>query len=154
MNPEMTERRYPFPYVKPDRSGRVAAQTLEYFVHDPTSHAVTELLRDPILGNMLAKDSGDKALRVRLLRYTRQGLLSRKWESGEYRYKITRPGENRLIYLWERAGLLDPEKADSQAAKEEMKLRLKTRLSILRSQEEELQEKVGFRLSGRAPSAA
>jgi hypothetical protein len=145
MNPEKTERRYPFPYVKSDRSGRVAAQTLEYFVQHPTSHAVTELLRDPILGNMLAKDRGDKALRVRLLRYTRQGLLSREWESGEYRYKITRPGENRLIHLWGRAGLLDPEKADSQAAKEEMKLRLETQLSILKSQEEELREKVGLR---------
>lgn len=144
-DPEKTERRYPFPWVKPDKSGRVAAQTLEYFVHHPTSHTATELLTNPVLGNMLARDRGDRALRIRLLRYARQGLLSRWWVSGEYRYKITRSGENRLIYFWERAGLLDPEKADSEAAREQMKLRLKTQDSILESQLEELLEKVGLR---------
>lgn len=139
---EKTERRYPFPYVKPDRSGRVAARTLEYFVSHPASHTATELLRDPVLGNMLAKDGGDKALRVRLLRYTRQGLFSREWESGEYQYRITRSGEKRLIYLWERIGLLDPAKADSEAARAEMDLRLQTVESILKSQEEESQDKL------------
>ena len=151
VNPERTERRYPFPWVKPDRSGMVATQTLEYFVHHPTSHTASELLRDPVLGNMLAADGGDKAIRMRLLHYTRQGLLAREWESGEYRYRITRSGENRLIFLWDQAGLLDPEKADSEAAKEQMKLRLKTQDSILESQVAELLETVGLSISERAP---
>ncbi len=139
MKPQKTERRYSFPYAKPDRSGKVAARTLEYFAIHPSSHTATDLLRDPVLGNMLAKDRGDKALRVRLLRYTRQGLFTRKWESGEYQYSITRSGEKRLIHLWERVGLLDPANAVSQPEKAEMDLRLQIVDSILKSQEEEAQ---------------
>ena len=43
------------------------------------------------------------------------------------------------------AGLLDPEKSDSQAAVEVMKLRLKTQLSILKSQEEGLRREIELR---------
>lgn len=141
-NIEKTERRYPFPSFEPDRSGEVAALTLKYFVTHPTSHTATELTKDPILGNMLARDRGDRALRVRLLRYSRHGLLRRKRERGEYHYEITKFGENRLIYLWERAGLLDPAKADSDGAREEMKVRLELVRSILKAQEKQLVEEI------------
>ena len=139
---EKTERRYPFPNFEPDRSGEVAALTLEYFVTHPTSHTATELTKDPVLGNTLARDQGDRALRVRLLRYSRQGLLRRKRERGQYHYEVTRRGENRLIHLWERAELLDPAKADSEAAREEMKARLELVKSILKAQEKQLLEEI------------
>jgi hypothetical protein len=139
---EKRERRYPFPGFEPDRSGEVAALTLKYFVTHPTSHTATELTKDPILGNMLARDRGDRALRVRLLRYSRQGLLLRKRERREYHYEITKFGENRLIHLWERAGLLDPAKADSEVAREEMKVRLELVRSILKAQEKQLTEEI------------
>lgn len=151
VDPEKTERRYSFPYVKPDRSGRIKAQTLEYFVNHPSSHTATELLGDPVLGNKLARDRGDKALRIRLLRYARQGLLRREWDSGEYQYSITSSGEKRLIHLWERVGLLDSAKADSEAARAEMDLRLQTVESILKSQEEDSRDKrdkIRLRLMG------
>jgi len=143
---EKTERRYPFPSIEPDRSGKVAALTLEYFVSHPASHTATELTEDPTLGNTLARDMGDKALMVRLLRYSRQGLLRRKREGGQYRYEITRRGEKRMIYLWERSGLLDPANVDSDAAREEMKLRLELVKSILKMQERKLKEEIELEL--------
>ena len=113
---EPTERRqanrgYPFSNTKPDRSGKVKMETLEYFHSHPGGHSATDMLEDPVIGAKPTNDGGNTALRIRLMRYTRQGLLKRIWDMGEYRYDISEIGEKRLIHLWEHQGLLNPEGA-------------------------------------------
>lgn len=143
---EKTERRqaYPFPHVKPDRSGRVKMETLQYFDSHPGGRSATEMLRDPVLGAKVAGDGGDRALRMRLLRYSRDNLLRRRRKGGEYWYEITPSGEKRLIYLWEKNGQLSPDNATSLAAIDEMELKLARAKSILAAREEELSRRVGL----------
>jgi hypothetical protein len=46
---------------------------------------------------------------MRLLRYERQGLLIRYKITGTLtKYKLSQKGENRLMYLWKKFGLLTP----------------------------------------------
>ncbi len=59
-----------------------------------TSHQVRALLSTKGL-----KDHGEKALEMALLRYWRQGLLSRTRASGRYYYRLTARGAARKNWL-------------------------------------------------------
>lgn len=144
---EKKRRRYPIPRVKPDRSGRIAAETLQYFVAHPGPHTATEVLRDRVVGKRPLADGGEKGIRMNLLHYSRQGLLRRERKGREYRYQITKSGENRLIFLWDRMGLTDPSKAASIEAREEMRRRLAIVDSILAERENEALEVHGRPIS-------
>jgi len=121
---EEHSRRYPIPRVKPDRSGRIAAETLNFFAIHPGPHTAREVLKDPAVGSRPLADRGEKGIRMNLLHYARQGLLSRERTGREYRYELTKSGGKRLIYLWDRLGLTDPSRATTLEAREEMKRRL------------------------------
>lgn len=44
-------------------------------------------------------EASPRALRMALLRYHRQGLLHREWRRGEYAYKLSDRGAQRLLWL-------------------------------------------------------
>lgn len=95
-----------------DRSGRVKMLTLEtvYLVQcEKEWCTVADLYRE--LVDMAASpfESRRRGVSMRLLRYERQGLLIRYKITGRLtKYKLSQKGEDRLIFLWKKFGLLTP----------------------------------------------
>ena len=57
-------------------------------------------------------------------RYHAQRLLDRRRRSREYEYAITTVGKERLVYLWDKLGYLDPWKPSTKLELKLVKLRL------------------------------
>lgn len=115
------EKKYPFPTYEVDLSGGVMLNTLEHFAHTTRWHTKKQFLRDPMVADWEIPTPG-KRVNVRLLRYTRAGLLSRRRREGryEYEYRLSPKGEDRYIYILKSGGLLDPGNAKTPEEKELM----------------------------------
>jgi hypothetical protein len=61
-------------------------------------------------------------IQMRLTRYFRQGLLSRRRASRGFEYSLAKAGEDRLMYFWEKFGEM---KADPQLTPAQESLRIK-----------------------------
>jgi hypothetical protein len=105
-----------------DRSGRIKQHTLESFLLHSGWHKPNELVDDPALGVMWEPAASSRKIQMRLTRYTRQGLLSRRKARRGYEYSLARGGENRLMYLWQKFG--EDTKIDDPLTPEEEKLRI------------------------------
>lgn len=68
------------------------AMILDY-AHSHTEFSAAQMAQD--------KNVPSKNAKVYLLRYHRQGLLSRRIQQGTYRYTLTQKGEERLQYFSE-----------------------------------------------------
>lgn len=98
-------RRYSRPIIDVDRSGMIKLSTLQSLIFEWKS--AKELGKNPLfLSNPYR--SGWRCLSIRLLRYTREGLLQRRRVGRCYEYKISLKGEDRLCYLWDKFGSLSP----------------------------------------------
>ena len=95
-----------------DRSGRVKMDTLEivYLVQSYKGWCTAEdAYRE--LESFAASPfaSGRRGVSMRLLRYKRQGLLIREKIQGRLtEYKLSKKGEDRLMYFWKKFSLLSP----------------------------------------------
>ena len=110
-------KRFPVSSEELDISGAVKKQTLEYFLLHPGWHKAMELRDDPELASLIPKEQS-RAMQMRLVRYVRQGLLSRKRAARGYEYQMTVKGEDRLFYLWDKFG---ETRAEGELAPEERK---------------------------------
>jgi hypothetical protein len=95
------------PLVNLDRSGRVKADTLEFFATKPGWHSPSDLRVDPVLGAIYPRFPDNKSIQMRLMRYSRLGILKRRRAGRKYFYSITQAGKKRLVYFWEKLGYLD-----------------------------------------------
>lgn len=110
--------------------------TLEYFAYHPGWHASKQVEKDLMLGRLKMPEQS-RAIQMRLLRYSRQGLLARRRVERGYEYRLTTKGENRLFYFWEKL----PEPNDSKASDLEVQRfeqRLSLKLSLLENRRREL----------------
>ena len=101
-------KRFPYPALFVDKTGRVKRDTLEYFLIHPGLHTPQELNADPYLGS--ADETREAALQMRLLRYVAMGLLTREKVSRAWGYALTMRGEDRLLWLWDKFGVEEPPK--------------------------------------------
>ena len=132
-----------------DISGKVKMVTLEtiYLVQSSRRWCNCEdLYRE--LKSMGASPfgSGKRGVSMRLLRYRRQGLLIGWKARGKLtRYKLSEKGENRLMHLWKKFGLLSPPPdwqsagEDGKIGKELASLRMSFLNRILKDQIDRLQ---------------
>jgi hypothetical protein len=126
-------------FMDVDRSGRVKADTLEFFLINPGCHSVKTLNSDPILCNPYTPEV-DSYLQMRLLRYTRDGLLKRQKVSRRYKYIITERGEDRLFYLWKKLGYLNTDENLSQEEKMHVSDRLNMKISVLKARKMKIEQ--------------
>jgi DNA-binding PadR family transcriptional regulator len=60
-------------------------------------------LESPRIRTLLLREKGvratDKAIEMALMRYSRQGLLSRNRRNGLFYYRLTEKGASRLVWL-------------------------------------------------------
>ena len=136
-------KRYPFPVWDVDRTGNVKRRTLEFFVFNEGWHTAERIRREPGLDTWEDIYPDTRAVSIRLLRYTRAGLLQRReirphW----YEYTITMEGERRWMFLAKKFGLLDPEKAKTVAERKEALERREEKVELLEKHEVELTEKL------------
>ena len=97
--------RFPVPLKDSNAAGVAKRDTLEFFVFNPGWHKPVELDDDPVVGGLVSShDDGSRSSQMRLMRYSRQGLLARRKTPGGFEYEITMKGEDRLFYLWKKLG--------------------------------------------------
>jgi hypothetical protein len=106
---------------KIDRSGRIKQRTLEFFLIFPGWHKPSELTSDPYLEVIYESPGISRKIQMRLTRYYRQGLLSRRRAPRGFEYSIAKAGEDRLRYFWEKFG---ESEIDDALTPEEEKLRV------------------------------
>jgi hypothetical protein len=130
-------RKYPVPNADVDLSGVVKEQTLEYFLLNPGWHRTVEIRRDSYLTDIVSPEES-RAIQMRLVRYTRQGLLERRKRTNGFEYQISMKGEDRLFYLWDKFGetrvdsnLTEQERLTSEKLNDLKLTVLKRRLRIL-----------------------
>jgi hypothetical protein len=97
------QRKFPLSPKDAEEASAVKRDTLEYFAYIHGWHSPQELEEDPVLAGSQSPDKS-RAIQMRLLRYSRQGLLSRRRAPRGYEYEITMKGEDRLFHLWEKLG--------------------------------------------------
>ena len=119
-----SSRRFPVPRVDVDRTGATKSRTLEFFVLYTGWNSAREFCLSPVAGEPLGIEF-TKSVEMRLLRYERAGLLRRRRRKRGYEYSISMRGEERLVFLWERLGLLNPGTATTVEDKEVMRSRLR-----------------------------
>jgi hypothetical protein len=119
------EKKPTFPTFEVDLSGDIMMKTLEHFAFTRKWHTKEQFLRDPAVAEWENPTPGTR-INVRLLRYTRAGLLSRRRNKlkHQYEYRLSPKGEDRYIYMLKDRGLLDPANAKSALEKETMLTRL------------------------------
>lgn len=100
-------------------------KTLEHFAFTREWHTKEQFLEDPTVAEWENPTPGTR-VNVRLLRYTRAGLLSRRRNERKYQYeyRLSPKGEDRYIYMLKDRGLLNPANAKSMLEKETMLIRL------------------------------
>jgi hypothetical protein len=72
---------------------------------------------------------------MRLLRYTKTGLLERTKEGRRWECRVTTRGEERLMHLWRIGGLLDPQKTKTNLEKQEIATLLEIEQIVLERDE-------------------
>jgi hypothetical protein len=110
-------------------------ETLEYFLLNPGwSHTWTIRL-SPELSSVVMGEEESHAIQMRILRYSRQGLLERRKSSGHrgFEYSITIKGEDRLFYLWEKMGKTRAEDNMTEEEKQTSKILNELKLKALKS---------------------
>ncbi len=134
----MSKRKdYRVPWVRPDTSGRVKVNTLEFFVFHEGWYSARALMKDPSLADIYSADPNSRAIQMRLARYAHDGLLMRRWQSGEYAYAITGKGEDRVRYLWKKLGYTDTNRELNGVERLMVELRLQKSLEIVRKRKRE-----------------
>jgi len=117
--------------------------TLEYFAVAGSWRTKKQFLGDPVVATWENPMSGTR-VNVRLLRYTRAGLLQRrrtvKWY--EYEYWLTFKGVDRYVFMLKRRGLLEPANAKTEDEKEMMLNRLAAVKLLRMKQKSELLSKL------------
>ena len=140
-------KRYPFSTWDVDRTGSVKRRTLEFFVFNEGWHTAERVRREPGFDTWEDIFPDSKAVPMRLLRYTRMGLLQRREISWHcYEYAITMEGERRWMFLAKKLGFLDSEKAKTVAGRNEALERREEKIELLEKHEVELTEKL-FRVA-------
>jgi hypothetical protein len=119
------------PLVNLDRSGRVKADTLEFFATKPGWHSPSDLRVDPVLGAIYPRFPDNKSIQMRLMRYSRLGILKRRRAGRKYFYSITQAGKKRLVYFWEKLGYLDQANATTEKERNLFDARLEVAISIV-----------------------
>jgi hypothetical protein len=117
--------------VNLDRSGRVKADTLEFFATKPGWHSPSDLRVDPVLGAIYPRFPDNKSIQMRLMRYSRLGILKRRRAGRKYFYSITQAGKKRLVYFWEKLGYLDQANATTEKERNLFDARLEVAISIV-----------------------
>jgi hypothetical protein len=97
------QRKFPLSLRDSEESSTIKRDTLEYFAYSRGWHIPQELEEDPVLAGPQSPNKS-RAIQMRLLRYSRQCLLSRRKAPRGYEYEITMKGEDRLFYLWDKLG--------------------------------------------------
>ncbi len=129
-------RRFPVPRFGVDRTGATKSRSLEFFALDTSWHSAREFCSSPIANEFLGLEAL-KTVEMRLLRYSRAGLVKRRRRKRGYEYSISLLGEERLVYLWERLGYLNPSTATGAGDKEVMRSRLKIAVFLAKKHSEE-----------------
>jgi hypothetical protein len=134
---EDIERKYPFPSytVEPNEA---KLQTLEYFVLTPGWHSAEEVRNDSLASGWESAAPESRSVKMRLLRYSRMGLLAKMKVGRKWEYSVTTRGEERLLHLWRAGGLLDPHKTNTNLEREEIATRLEVEQIVLDREEREL----------------
>jgi len=107
----MKHRKYPIALDDVDLSGKIKMMTLEWVLLKQNIKgwcSVMDLYRNPIFRLDHFYLSGSRCISIRLLRYYRAGLLQRRRKGRIFEYRLSRKGEDRLLYLWEKLGCLKP----------------------------------------------
>jgi hypothetical protein len=130
-------RKFPLTRKDSEEEGAIKMDTLEYFVGFPGWHGPAELKDNPVLADSLLL-KGSRAIQMRLLRYSKQGLLSRRRAPRGYEYMITMKGEDRLFYLWNKFGITDACRKLTSEESESMRELLNLKLAILKSRKNAL----------------
>lgn len=131
---EDIEKKLKFPTFEVDLSGDIMIKTLEHFAFTRKWHTKEQFLADPAVAEWENPTPGTR-VNVRLLRYTRAGLLNRRRNEGryEYEYRLSPKGVDRYIYMLKDRGLLNPANVKSALERETMLLRLAV-VKLLRNQ--------------------
>jgi hypothetical protein len=124
------QRKFPLSLKDHEEASVVKRDTLEYFAYSHGWHTPQELEEDPLLAGPQSPNKS-RAIQMRLLRYSRQGLLSRRRAPRGYEYEITMKGEDRLFYLWDMFGDSNANRELTPEETERMTKVLNLKLSIL-----------------------
>lgn len=121
-------------------------QTLEYFVVTPGWHSAEEVQNDSLASRWEGAAPESRSVKMRLLRYSRMGLLAKTKVGRRWKYRVTTRGEERLLHLWRAGGLLDPHRASTSLEREEVATRLQVERVVLDREERELRQMALFYL--------
>ena len=137
-------KKYPFPTFGVDLSGDIMLGTLEYFAYAGGWRTKKQFLEDLEVASWENPTPGTR-VNVRLLRYTRAGLLERrkKKKKYEYEYRLSSKGLDRYIFMLKSRGLLNPTNAKTAEQKEMMLNRIAVVRLLLEKRKEELLLKLG-----------
>lgn len=138
---EDVERKYPFPSytVEPNEA---KLQTLEYFVVTPGWHSAEEVRNDSLASGWEGAAPESRSVKMRLMRYSRMGLLAKMKKGRRFDYRVTTRGQERLLHLWRARGLLDPHRVNTNLEREEILTRLEVERIVLDREERELRPMV------------
>ena len=104
------QRKYPVPLDDVDLSGRIKMETLEEVFLEELIYGwctAKDLFKYTVLGAE-PYQSKWRCISIRLLRYHRSGLLTRRRKGRRFEYRLSEKGEDRLHYLWTRFNRLKP----------------------------------------------
>lgn len=149
---EVLQKKFPFPRVPVPTFDEAKMKTLAYFAVTPGWHSVKQFLNDPLASEGESLVLGTRSVPMRLFRYTRQGLLRRRRGRRGYEYEIAMRGEERLLHLWRKNGLLDPQKGKIESERNALEVRLKVENVLLEKHArilDELKRKAFFQLAKR-----
>jgi hypothetical protein len=136
-------KKYPFPTFGVDLSGDIMLGTLEYFAYAGGWRTKKQFLEDFGVASWENPTPGTR-VNVRLLRYTRAGLLERRRtrkktrKRYEYEYMLSPKGLDRYIFKLKSRGLLNPTNAKTVDQKEMMLNRIAVVRLLLEKRKEEL----------------
>jgi hypothetical protein len=102
-------RKYPFSPFLTDLTGAVLLRTLEHFAFSGKWETKKQFLKDQAVTAWENPAPGTR-INVRLMRYSRNGLLLRRRTNAryEYEYRLAPKGFRRYVYLLNMKGLLNP----------------------------------------------
>lgn len=131
MHREHRERKFPSPSLSTPAFNESKMATLAYFAVTPGWHPQAQVKNDRLASDLERLIPRSKSVPMRLLRYTKQGLLMRRRGRRGYEYTITRRGEEWLLHLWRSKGLLDPDKAETEDEMKAVYIRLRLERVLL-----------------------
>jgi len=136
-------KKYPFPTFEVDLSGDIMLNTLEHFAFTNEWNTKKQFLEDPVVAGWENPEPGTR-VNVRLMRYTRAGLLQRRRSGGkyEYEYRLSPKGLNRYVFMLKSRGLLDPSNAKTPEDKETMLNRIAVVKMLLAREVDRLKSKL------------